>query len=220
VSDWAAACYASTAPFTRPYDDPGILETQGRSSRLVARLLTDYSKRQPEFATLLSDGAKFLDVGSGVGWISLTIAHEWPMLRAVGIDILEPALELAAKNLANTKLSDRVMFRKENVLDLEETEAFDVIFVPVIFLPEAIIDATFFNLRRALKPGGWLFAAAYRVPEDTKLAVLNDLRTTLSGGRAWTDIELEAIANDANLTSIGDIATGSPLHVWASRRKS
>ena len=202
------------------FDDPGILETQGRSSRLVTKLLTDYAAKEPEFEATLSNAARFLDVGSGVGWISLSMAQQWPSLTAVGIDIFGPALDLAATNLEQTGLSDRVAFRKENVAELKDESDFDVIFVPVIFLPEDIIDQTFRNLHRALKPGGWLFAAAYRVPEDRKLAALNDLRTTISGGRAWSDGELAEMAEKAGLVSVGDIAAGSPLHLWASRRET
>ncbi len=202
------------------FDDPGILETQGRSSRLVTKLLTEYAAKEPEFEATLSNAPRFLDVGSGVGWISLSMAQQWPSLTAIGIDILGPALDLAANNLEQTGLTDRVTFRNENVVDLKENAAFDVIFVPVIFLPEAIIDQTFKNLQQALKPGGWLFAAAYRVPEDRKLAALNDLRTTISGGRAWSDKELATMAENAGLVSVGDIAAGSPLHLWASRRET
>jgi SAM-dependent methyltransferase len=202
------------------FDDPGILETQGRSSRVVTRLLTNYANREKDFGARLSGGARFLDVGSGVGWISLSMAQEWPKVSAVGIDILDAALALAGQNLEQTGLSDRVSFRKQNVVDLEDVDAFDVVFVPVIFIPETIIEETFRNLHRALKPGGWLFAAAYRVPDDSKLAALNDLRTTLSGGRAWSAQELCSLAESAGLQSIGDIATDSPLHLWASKRVS
>lgn len=202
------------------YDDPGILETQGRSSRLVTKLLTNYANQDAGFGARLSDGASFLDVGSGVGWISLSMVQEWPNVSAVGIDILDAALKLAERNLAQTGLSSRVSFRRQNVADLEDMNAFDFAFIPVIFIPEVILEEAFRNLHRALKPGGWLFAASYRVPDDSKLAALNDLRTTLSGGRAWNAQELDALAKSAGLESIGDIAKDSPLHLWAARRVS
>jgi len=202
------------------FEDPAILENQGRSSRIVTRLLAEFATRNSEFGQVLSNGPRFLDVGSGVGWISLSMAQQFPTLHATGIDILDPALELAAKNLEQAGLSDRVSFRKQNVLDLQESGTFDVIFVPVIFLPEVILDQTFENLHRALKPGGWFFAAAFRVPDDRKMAVLNDLRTTVSGGRAWNADELAAMTDRAGLVSVGDVAEGSPLHLWAARRKS
>ena len=200
------------------YDDPGILESQGRASRLVTRLLTSYADQEDEFGTRLSEGARFLDVGSGVGWISLSMAQQWPLLEVVGIDILDAALDLAALNLEQTGLRERVSFRKQNVADLSDESAFDFAFVPVIFIPEDLIEEAFKNLRRSLRPGGWLFSAAYRVPEDSKLAALNDLRTTLSGGRAWSAEELDQMAEQAGLRSVGDIAPDSPLHLWASRR--
>ena len=167
------------------YDDPSILETQGRMSRMVTRLLAGFANSDPEFGERLSDGAEFLDVGSGVGWISLSMAQRWPTLHATGIDILTPALELARQNLEKAGLADRVRFRQQDVMDLEDVEAFDVIFIPVMFIPEGIVRDALRRLFRAMKPGGWLFAAGYRVPEDDRLAALNELRTTLSGGRVW-----------------------------------
>ncbi len=200
------------------FDDPDILETQGRSSRLVARLLNDHAARNPDFGALLAGGADFLDVGSGVGWISLSMAQDWPNLRAVGIDILEAALVLADRNLHRTGLAGRVTFHNRNVLDLDETGLFDVIFIPLIFIPETIVEDALGILYRALKPSGWLFTASYRVPEDSLQAALNDLKTTLSGGRAWTVEELDTLTSAAGLEGCGDIGTGSPIHLWAARR--
>ena len=200
------------------YSDPGILQAQGRSSRLVTRLLTDYASKDRELARTLSGRSAFLDVGSGVGWISLSMAQQWPNLRATGIDILDPALELARQNLDETGLAGRVTFRKQNVVELADTEAFDLAFIPAVFIPEEILAEGLYALRLALKPGGWLFVAAYRIPEDPKLAVLNDLRTTLSGGRVWEIAELEGLVRSVGLDVLGDIGTNSPLHLLAARR--
>lgn len=202
------------------YDDPAILESQGRSSRLVTRLISEYAGKNSELGKLFSGGAEFLDVGSGVGWISLSMAQQWPKLKATGIDILSPALELASLNLERTGLSERVCFRQQNVVDLQEEEAFDAIFIPVIFIPETIMADAFERLFRALRPNGWLFAAGYRVPEDELLAALNDLKTALSGGRVWAMDELVSLVSGAGFTPLEDVGTGSALHLLAARREA
>jgi len=199
------------------YTDAGILQAQGRSSRLVTRLLTDFAGAELEFGRTLSKGAEFLDVGSGVGWISLSMAEQWPELRATGIDILDPALELARENLAETGLTDRVQFRNQNVVELDDRQIFDVAFMPVIFIPETILARALEAVRHALKPGGWLFAAAYRIPDDPRQATLNDLKTTLSGGRVWEVAELCEIIGKVGFDRAKDIGGGSPLHLIAAR---
>lgn len=123
------------------YENPSILEGQGRSSRIVTRLVTDYANREQTLGKTLLQPTKFLDVGSGVGWISLSMARQWPNLHATGIDILEPALELAGANLDECGLADRVQFRNQNVLDLTDPDVFDLAFIPLIFIPEEIVAA-------------------------------------------------------------------------------
>ena len=200
------------------YTDPGILQAQGRSSRLVTRLVSNRAKQDPALRQILSNGAKFLDVGSGVGWISISMAQEWPGLEATGIDILEPALALARENLAGSGLADRVWFRNQNVVDIDDVEAFDVAFLPVIFIPESILADAIRSLGRALKSDGWLFAAAYRIPDDPQQATLNDLKTTLSGGRVWDMTELAQTIKSGGFDEPEDIGYGSPLHLLVARR--
>jgi hypothetical protein len=55
-------------------------------------------------------------------------------------------------------------------------------------------------------------------PIIRRVAALNDLRTTLSGGRAWSVRELEGLTNKTGLNSVGEIAACSPLHLWAARK--
>ena len=55
-------------------DDPVILQAQGKSSRMVTRLITSYAERNDELRRVLERSSTFLDVGSGTGWISMSMA--------------------------------------------------------------------------------------------------------------------------------------------------
>jgi SAM-dependent methyltransferase len=199
------------------YTDEGLLQAQGRASRLVTRLITDYAHTEQALGQMLEDDGDFLDVGSGVGWISLSMAMQWPKLRSTGIDILGPALALAQQNLTETEMSGRVSFRNQNVIELSEQDIFNITFIPLIFIPETIFAEALAAVRRSLKSDGWLFAAAYRIPEDPRQAALNDLKTTLSGGRVWQVPELIQVLESAGFTQMKDIGEGSPLHLIAAR---
>jgi len=50
---------------------------------------------------LLSDGQRFLDIGTGCGWLSILLKKHRPRLTAYASDIEPGALELAMKNAAH-----------------------------------------------------------------------------------------------------------------------
>jgi cyclopropane fatty-acyl-phospholipid synthase-like methyltransferase len=62
-------------------------------------------------AALLRD-CRFLDIGTGVGWLAIEAAKTWPGMRVVGLDIWEPSLQLAATNISAEGLTDRVTLRR------------------------------------------------------------------------------------------------------------
>ena len=70
--------------------------------------------------------SKIVDVGTGSGVIALSLTKKFPEAHIVAVDISEDALALAAENAAALGLSERVEFRKNDLLkDLDER--FDVI---------------------------------------------------------------------------------------------
>lgn len=63
------------------------------------------------------ESPRVVDVGTGTGAIALALADEYPSARVVAIDRSEPALALAAENLARTGLEGRVELRAGDLLD-------------------------------------------------------------------------------------------------------
>ncbi len=209
---------AQEAPVRWAFDDPDILQAQGKASRVITWLLSKFSERTESFSTRLNREARFLDVGSGVGWISISMAEKWPQLRVDGIDIHEPALTLAEENRASSVAAKRIAFSRRNVVELEEIENYACVFIPFIFMSEAIVPSALSVLYRAIEPRGWLFVAGYRLPDTALGRALTDLRTALSGGRVWDDEEIIGLLTEHGFEVIEDIGAGMPLTLFAARK--
>lgn len=54
--------------------------------------------------------ARILDLGTGTGCLLLTLLHEYPLARGVGVDICKSALSVAKENAAAQQIEGRVHF--------------------------------------------------------------------------------------------------------------
>ncbi len=65
-------------------------------------------------ALALADGrdraVQILDFGTGTGCLLLSLLHEWPQARGVGVDCSAAALDVARRNAASLGLSNRAQF--------------------------------------------------------------------------------------------------------------
>lgn len=73
------------------------------------------------------DRARFCEIGVGSGCISISILHEIKKARAVGADISEKALQIAAKNAERHEVSRRLDLKISDVFAELENEKFDLI---------------------------------------------------------------------------------------------
>jgi 2-polyprenyl-3-methyl-5-hydroxy-6-metoxy-1,4-benzoquinol methylase len=174
--------------------DPQVLQGTGKMSSAIAGAIAAAAAAD---LTGLGDrlrvpGATLLDVGTGTAWLAIALAQAYPRLRVTGIDIFEPALELARGNVAASGLAARIDINAQDVTQLEEDAAYDVVWLPLPFLPREIASAAMAAARRALRPGGWLLPGTYAGPPDPLSQLLIDLRTVRSGGHAWGSDELVA----------------------------
>ena len=99
--------------------------------------------------------ARFLDVGSGVGRLSIEMCRRFPNLRVVGIDPFETALTLARRNVAEAGLGDQIELRPERVQDLTDERCYDLAWVPVLFMAADVAARGLHRVHTALRPGGW-----------------------------------------------------------------
>ncbi|WP_425475994.1 methyltransferase domain-containing protein [Mesorhizobium yinganensis] len=82
-----------------------------------------------------------MDVGTGVAGIALEAARTCPNIRVDGIDIWEPALELAKQNVAESPYADRVSVRNLDVSRLDEYDRYSLAWLPTMFLKRPIVEA-------------------------------------------------------------------------------
>jgi len=200
------------------FDDPSILQAQGKSSRVIMRLIASFAERTQGLSDRLDRKARFLDVGSGTGWISITMAERWPLLVVDGFDIHPPALQLAEENRMASAVSERVHFHNRDVTDLSDQKKYAVEFIPIMFLPQPIIELALPALFQALESSGWLFVASFRVSDEPLMRALVDLQTTLFGGQMWEEDEATSMLSRHGFHVVEDIGSGTPINLFAARK--
>ena len=201
--------------------DPNLLQGIGRMSMGVATAIGIAAEQTPELGGRLGGAAQILDVGTGVGWLAVALARAYPDARVVGIDIFEPALELARDNVAAERLQDRIELRRQDVLGLDPTMTFDVVWLALPFLPPAIVPPALAAVHGALKPGGWLIAGTFAAGGPDRLSeLLMDLRTVRSGGHPWTDTDLLPLLAVAGYQDAKPVPRtwAAPVHLFLGRR--
>ena len=200
------------------FEDPLILQAQGKASRVVADLISEFAERTNSLREKLNSNACFLDIGSGVGWISITMAERWPSLLVRGIDIHKPALELAEENCSGSSASQRIEFFQRNVIEIDESDRYSAIFIPIVFIPKLVVQEALPLLFRSLVPGGWVFVASFKVPVEPLAKALNDLRTTLWGGKVWTEQDAISLMSHCGFEAIEDFGADTSLHLFAAQK--
>jgi SAM-dependent methyltransferase len=186
------------------FSDPEILQSLGMSSatlteffvRGIAPKLGDLSRR------LQSPSGRFLDVGSGVGAISIAVCRFLPNLHVVGLEPQDAPLAVARRNIAAAGLMDKIELRKQCIEDIPDIEAFDLVYFPQIFMSEDVVKRGVRNIWRALRPGGWTMLLVICVPEVGLPASISRLRDRLFGGNAHVPAQVQAILRDTGFTSI------------------
>ena len=97
--------------------DKRALVPRPETEELVEMLKAESGRRKPE---------RIVDVGTGSGVIALSLANQFPEAKVFAVDISADALALARENAARLGLSERVEFRKGDLLE-NFPERFDLI---------------------------------------------------------------------------------------------
>jgi SAM-dependent methyltransferase len=174
------------------HTEPELLQAAGdASARFPERLKSSIAPQLEGLsARLASPDAAFLDIGVGVAALSMAMAATWPNLRITGIDPWAPSIAMAHTAVAAAGLSDRIMLREQSAEDMEDRDAFDLAWLPSLFVPRDAVPAVLHRVLAALRPGGWLLVPILRPVDDPLTTALAQLRVALFGGYAWPEDEL------------------------------
>jgi precorrin-6B methylase 2 len=182
------------------FDDPEFLQSQGRMSMPIADIVAKLAPSLGDLASRLAAGnAAFLDVGVGVAWLSIAMAEKFPGLRVVGLDVFPPALALARQNVASASLAGRIELRQQSVVELRDTDVFDVAFIAGPFLQAPIVSEAIARTTAALKPGGVLLFGMFATVDEALPAATQALRVVRSGGHPWNPAEVRPLLEAAGL---------------------
>lgn len=171
--------------------DRDAMQAIGRASKSAFGRIRSLAEANTQMRQTLS--GTFLDVGTGVGGIALEAARTCPELVVEGIDIWEPALEIARENIAQSEFKDRVTVRNLDVCDLDEPERYSLAWLPTMFLKRETVETAIDRIARASTKDAYLVAGLYTRPEDPFLALMADLRTLRSGGEITDPEEICSI---------------------------
>jgi SAM-dependent methyltransferase len=193
--------------------DRRLLEAQGAASggfppmfrMLVVPSLDDLAERleRPE--------ARFLDVGVGVARLAIAMCRAFPALHVVGLDPFEVPLAIARETVARERLADRIELRCSGIESLTEEHAFDLAWLPLVFIPGNLVTRAVERVHAALRPGGWVLVPTLGGAGDALQRSVWALQNELWGGATLSAAEVEEILSNATFSSIRTIV-GPP---WA-----
>jgi SAM-dependent methyltransferase len=174
------------------FTDAALLEAQGGSSRLVPHLIAAAAATRPDLGTVLEGPGVFLDIGTGVAQLAIEAARLWPALAVVAVDIWDPSIAIARRNIAAARLGGRIELRRQDVMALADRAAFSLVWLPAPFFSQAALDRALTRVRAALAPRGVLACGLETRPQAPLARALLDLRTIRSGGELCTPAEVAA----------------------------
>jgi protein-L-isoaspartate O-methyltransferase len=177
------------------FTDPDILRGCGHASALVPHALV---AEVPALAGVRS----FLDVGSGVGGLAIAAASVWQEATIVGIDTWGPSLDVSRANIRAAGLEQRITIRDQDVMMVDDVEAYDCVWFPTIFVTEPVFTAAMPRLFTALRHSGWLVLARMASPPDPLAEATTALRIMRSGGTDFDTKHLSAALEDVGCVDV------------------
>jgi predicted O-methyltransferase YrrM len=193
------------------HDDSELLDALGQFSAGAVELIRALVPHLEGLADRLQKAdAVVLDVGAGVGALTLALARALPDARVVAIEPAAEALAQALRNVEASGLGARIELRQTTLQNLAEDGRYDLAWLPQMFLADEALEPGLRALLRALRPGGWLVTTAVCAHGDSLTAAASRLRTVLWGGGARDADDLIGALEAHGLCDVQAVAAGGP----------
>jgi SAM-dependent methyltransferase len=199
------------------YDEGDFLQSWGRIAKNFVGLCA--SKIPGLTDRLNAEGATFLDVGTGVAQIAIQTAQLYPSMRVTGVDNWAPALALARQNVAEAGLEGRVELREQSAQDIDDEAAFDLAWIPTLFIPEPVVAKITERVLRALAPGGWLIVATVKEAPDPLLRAIGRFHVASFGGWVTSPQAIERVLRDKGYAEVRTMDDISPIGSFIAGRR-
>lgn len=167
-----------------------------------------------------ADGARMLDVGTGVAAMAVAYAELFPQLTVVGIDVLPRALALAAHTVAASSVGDRVVLREQDVSSLNEPQTYALAWLPAPFIPESALRVGVPCVVESLRPGGWLMLGHGKYGGSALNDAVGRFKTIAYGGTALDDEQAQELLESAGLVDVRSVPTPHGAPALTVARKS
>lgn len=139
--------------------DPEIIEANASNAGLYEhRFASEWLPSLPDVVARLEQGGEALDVGCGIGTVSLALAKAFPRARFAGVDTSEESVARARAAASAAGLSDRVTFRCCGVDGLAPAESYDLVTACDCIHDLADPVGTLRQIRQRLRATGKLLA--------------------------------------------------------------
>jgi SAM-dependent methyltransferase len=167
-----------------PAHDPVAVEAQGIASYELTRgMASNFLPTLPDLPDRLrSADSRMLDVGAGAAGGCIAICEQFSSCRVVGIEPSPSAMAIARRNVERAGLSHRIELRQCGGESLDEVEAYDLVYVAQMFIPDEVIDDVLRAAVRSMRDGAYLITAAVCGPGEGLPASIGRFRACAWGG--------------------------------------
>jgi len=201
------------------HTDDAIIEAQGAlTQHWTTRALPKLKFLPGLIPHLERPGAALLDVGAGAAGLSIALCRHFPHLSAVALEPAPHPAELGEKHVREAGLAGRITVRRERVESLRDEEAFDLVFLPQMFLPDAVIAQALHRIFRSLRPGGWLLVAVLSHEGQGTVSAVNRLKNLLWGGNTRDVMHIKPLLEAAGFDPVIRAPGRQALRMVCARR--
>jgi len=153
------------------------LINQGNYER---RFVSYWIKSIPGLTEKLEQGATALDIGCGVGRVSMTLAKAFPNSRFIGIDSHRASIDKAISLAESSGIITNIQFSTKQLNELDSRQQFDLITLCDCLHDVANPVEILMNIKSKLKPDGVLFIIEPKVADNLEDNI-NSISTMLYG---------------------------------------